>query len=128
MQKKPKKPMKRLGVECLFCGWIGISRSRHDFRMCHCENQAFVDGGVDYLRSGAAKLDMIRYVTVAEAREETDMPTTPPTYFYGVADAESGTIYKTKAALFEVEGREWVDEILKLKVVKRIKTKKAKAA
>lgn len=36
--------MKVFGVKCLICGDTIISRARHDFHYCFCEN-VFIDGG-----------------------------------------------------------------------------------
>jgi hypothetical protein len=47
-------------IQCLVCGEILESRSRHDFVMCKCDNQAFVDGGNEYMRAGAKDLNAIK--------------------------------------------------------------------
>lgn len=39
-------------AECPECLQVLISASVHDFRQCGCDNQAFVDGGMAYLRRG----------------------------------------------------------------------------
>ena len=41
----------RMGVQCLKCGDILVSYSRHDFFSCRCE-ACFIDGGSDYVRIG----------------------------------------------------------------------------
>jgi len=47
-------------IKCLECGAVLESKSRHDFVMCECPNQAFADGGgEDYCRYGAADLSKI---------------------------------------------------------------------
>lgn len=46
-------------VKCLQCGKILISKYRHDFQMCSCENQTFCDGGNDYCRIGGVDMDKI---------------------------------------------------------------------
>ena len=46
---------RRIGIMCCYCGAILVSYSDHDFRMCKCENGAYVDGGSEYLRVGARK-------------------------------------------------------------------------
>jgi len=53
-----------LAVLCLDCGWMRISWNRHDYRTCPCPNGAMVDGGSDYLRCGAAKMDRIQILKV----------------------------------------------------------------
>lgn len=60
---------KRIGVMCLDCGWIRVSFDVHDFRQCPCPNEAMVDGGTDYLRYGAMKMDRIQMVEVKPAPE-----------------------------------------------------------
>jgi len=49
-------------VKCLVCNEVLESKYRHDFVMCECENQTFVDGGDDYLRFGGADLDKIEII------------------------------------------------------------------
>ena len=46
-------------VKCLECGAILESKFRHDFQMCDCPQQTFVDGGNDYCRVGGMDLDKI---------------------------------------------------------------------
>lgn len=46
-------------VKCLGCGRILESKFRHDFQMCDCANNTFVDGGEDYIRIGGKELDKI---------------------------------------------------------------------
>lgn len=50
-------------LKCLICDSIIYSRSQHDFRKCEC-GQAFVDGGFDYLRSGAECPEKIAYMSI----------------------------------------------------------------
>ena len=47
-------------VICLFCGETLVSRYRHDFKTCSCENKTFVDGGNEYQRSGGKDLNLIQ--------------------------------------------------------------------
>lgn len=47
-------------VVCLSCGETLISRYTHDYKMCTCENKTFVDGGLDYQRSGGKNLDLVQ--------------------------------------------------------------------
>ena len=49
-------------IKCLKCGKVLHSMYRHDFQGCDCENQSFVDGGFDYMRTGGANPDLIKYV------------------------------------------------------------------
>lgn len=52
------------GMKCLTCGVVLFSMTRHDFHSCGCENDMFVDGGVDYLRAGAKDLMATSHVTI----------------------------------------------------------------
>lgn len=47
-------------VKCLVCGKILESTYRHDFQMCNCKNETFVDGGNDYIRIGGIDIDKIK--------------------------------------------------------------------
>jgi hypothetical protein len=47
-------------IQCTLCGEILESKSTHDFVMCHCDNQTFVDGGNDYMRAGGKDLNAIK--------------------------------------------------------------------
>lgn len=49
-------------IKCMECGYILVSNHRHDFNSCGCKNEAFVDGGYDYLRAGAKDLSKIKVV------------------------------------------------------------------
>lgn len=46
-------------VQCLKCKSILISNHRHDFRLCGCSQQTFIDGGYDYMRYGGLNLDLV---------------------------------------------------------------------
>lgn len=62
-------PAKLNCAVCRECGEILHSKHRHDFVICGCPNQSFVDGGSDYTRSGGVDLTKIKFVlTMAEAR------------------------------------------------------------
>ncbi len=39
-------------VRCKKCDTVLISRFRHDFQQCNCDNETFTDGGNDYKRYG----------------------------------------------------------------------------
>ena len=47
-------------VQCLVCLEVLESKYQHDFVMCKCENQVFVDGGLSYIRMGAMNLDLVK--------------------------------------------------------------------
>lgn len=55
-------------VKCLECGETIESANRHDYKTCSCENQAMVDGGLDYVRYGAK--DMSKVVTISHYYDE----------------------------------------------------------
>lgn len=65
---KPKT--KVAGIICLDCGWLGVSYSVHDFKTCPCPNNALIDGGRDYTRYGAHKMDRIQVVQVCVPKYE----------------------------------------------------------
>lgn len=46
-------------VECLNCHEILVSHSRHDYVKCSCENETFVDGGLEYIRYGGKDLSLV---------------------------------------------------------------------
>ena len=58
-------------VRCLCCGKILVSKHRHDFVQCNCENETFVDGGNDYMRAGGMDLALIEVLEDATNKEET---------------------------------------------------------
>ena len=57
----------RNAIKCLQCCTVLESKYQHDYQSCKCSNQAFVDGGLSYVRVGAVDLDLIEdlseYVT-----------------------------------------------------------------
>lgn len=53
----------RNAVKCLACNKTIYSEDRHDCRVCGCPNQAMVDGGLDYVRCGAADMSKIEILT-----------------------------------------------------------------
>ncbi len=59
-------------VICLSCGEKLISRYNHDFKSCSCENEAFVDGGLNlFSRFGAKDLSKIqRFVITTKDKFE----------------------------------------------------------
>ena len=59
MENKLIKVLTKNSVKCLICNTILESKHRHDFQMCGCSNNAFVDGGLSYIRYGANDLDLI---------------------------------------------------------------------
>lgn len=59
-----KKERFQLAVLCLRCNTIVYSINRHHMNCCGCPNDAFADGGKDYLRSGAKNIDKIKTVTL----------------------------------------------------------------
>ena len=57
--KKALNYIKVNKIKCLKCNTILESKSRHDFQICSCPNQAFTDGGHDYQRYGARDITQI---------------------------------------------------------------------
>jgi hypothetical protein len=44
---------------CKKCGDVLISRHRHDYVMCTCDNKTMLDGGTEYQRYGGVDLSLI---------------------------------------------------------------------
>lgn len=49
----------KTAIRCKMCNTVLISKHRHDFQQCNCQNRTFVDGGSDYLRYGGADINYI---------------------------------------------------------------------
>jgi len=49
-------------IICLECNTLLYSTYRHHMNSCDCPNNAFADGGKDYLRCGAKSLSKIKHV------------------------------------------------------------------
>ena len=63
-------------VKCLMCNEILESKYRHDFVICKCPNETFVDGGNDYCRYGGVRVEMVEVIqeeTLKEGEGEGDM-------------------------------------------------------
>jgi len=59
-------------VICLNCGEQLISRHRHDYKECSCENKTMVDGGYDYERFGGKDLELVQsFVIYSDDPHET---------------------------------------------------------
>ena len=72
MAKKYKKAPR---VQCLGCGAILISKSRHDFQQCKCENHTFVDGGLgEYVRYGGMNLKLVKVLNYGEKAKAQSTP------------------------------------------------------
>lgn len=56
-------------AQCLKCNAILISRYRHDFVTCKCDNQTFIDGGDDYFRCGGLDLSLIKKLDIPEPED-----------------------------------------------------------
>jgi len=54
-------------AQCKLCKTIIESKHRHDFVTCKC-GEIFVDGGFDYLRSGAK--DFINFIDLSESDDK----------------------------------------------------------
>jgi hypothetical protein len=46
-------------IKCLECDTVLESKTHHDFQQCDCPNEAFVDGGGDYIRVGGMDFNKI---------------------------------------------------------------------
>ena len=44
---------------CKQCGDVLISRHRHDYVMCTCDNKTMLDGGTEYQRYGGVDLSLV---------------------------------------------------------------------
>ena len=56
-------------IQCKKCGQELISRSVHDFQVCYC-GAVSVDGGLEYLRRGGKKENIIELSTYSKDEEE----------------------------------------------------------
>lgn len=54
---------------CLKCRTSLKSETVHEFSMCKCDNQSFIDGGDEYLRCGGVDMDAILMLTEDEYKE-----------------------------------------------------------
>jgi len=64
-------------VMCLECGQILFARSVRDFVMCSCKNECYIDGGRDYIRRGAMRLNntqMLNLKPLKEVKETKKKP------------------------------------------------------
>lgn len=59
-------------IKCLECNTELESKYRHDFQSCDCPNQAFTDGGNDYMRFGAK--DITKVLVWDETQNEWGLP------------------------------------------------------
>jgi hypothetical protein len=55
-------------ARCLKCKSVIISRHRHDFVWCACQN-IFVDGGYDYQRIGGYALEDNSYELITDPKD-----------------------------------------------------------
>ncbi len=67
------RKIKRNALQCKLCGDIIESKHTHDLVRCKC-GKCFVDGGKDYVRFGAEKLEDVLLLT--EYEEAHDLPDT----------------------------------------------------
>lgn len=51
-------------VICLLCGETLVSRHRHDYKTCSCENATMVDGGNEYQRYGGKDINMVKSLSI----------------------------------------------------------------
>lgn len=55
-------------IQCLVCNELLESKEVHQLVSCKCSNGAFVDGGLDYSRVGAADLNKVKYLQEYEKK------------------------------------------------------------
>ena len=71
----------RARVQCMSCYKIIESYDRHDYKLCGCENQTMIDGGLEYERYGGIDMSKVRpmheYVPAG-------------TFLWGVLDRDTG--------------------------------------
>lgn len=68
---RPKKIKTEVNsVRCKLCKDVIYSRATHDFRWCSCSS-TFVDGGLDYIRTGSyAGSSKVKKILVAASEDE----------------------------------------------------------
>jgi hypothetical protein len=71
------KKLIRNRAQCLECMGILESKHRHDFVMCGCFSEKkmtgiFIDGGLDYVRSGAFKMENFKDLSEWEGEDDPD--------------------------------------------------------
>lgn len=63
------KKLTRNRAQCSECEKIIESTHRHDFVTCDCEEFIFIDGGLDYIRTGGALEKFIPLFEYEEVQE-----------------------------------------------------------
>jgi hypothetical protein len=61
-------------VRCLKCGEELESKSIHDFCMCECDNQTFVDGGSHYTRFGGVDTNLVELILPSKVDIDENEP------------------------------------------------------
>lgn len=61
-------------VRCLKCDEILESKSIHDFRMCGCDNETFIDGGNHYTRFGGVDMNLVELILPAKVDFDETKP------------------------------------------------------
>ncbi len=59
MDNKLIKVLTKNAIKCLMCNTILESKYRHNYVKCHCPNETFNDGGLNYQRVGGKDLNLI---------------------------------------------------------------------
>lgn len=80
------KRLVRNAAKCLDCHSVVESKSRHHFAQCPCPNGLFVDGGLDYIRSGAKDFSRVRRMDQWETQPPTNTNIDNNTDIDGQAD------------------------------------------
>jgi hypothetical protein len=55
-----EKQLIHSSVICLECGEVLVSRHRHDYKTCSCEQETMIDGGLEYIRYGGRDLAKVQ--------------------------------------------------------------------
>lgn len=70
-----KMRLVRNRAQCLICMDIVESTYRHDYQPCSC-GAMFIDGGLDYIRTGARSFDDVKDLCEYEKIDELDSDST----------------------------------------------------
>ena len=58
-------------AQCLICGDIIESKTRHDYVTCRCGNLS-VDGGTDYIKRTVGDMTKYKELSVADVKKESE--------------------------------------------------------
>lgn len=63
-----KKTKWQGAIQCLECKFVLVSNYTHDFVSCPCPNNAFVDGGYEYIRYGAQDIKKVQVLKLSKGK------------------------------------------------------------